>query len=1451
MPKFSPKSFQQIFGSMAVKIASETPITDFSDGSVVTTLLEAAAQEDFQQYLQMLNVIRNYNLDTTEGSDLDARASEYGLTRRPATSHSGFVTIQDTSFTKIATKLYAGLPGPIAGSTVIYVDDASSFPTSGDVYIGRGTNNSEGPISYSSAPVDNGSYWIVTLDVALLNDHGTDETFILAQGGNRTIDAGTEVEIPETDVSSKQLFELNQSVQLLDGENSITSVLVTALTPGGFKVPANSIIAFTNSPFDGAKVTNPEPFVNGRALETDQQLRDRIRQTIQSLSRGTPQSIKTGIVGLIDQATNNSVVSANILPPVNLADGPTKVYIDNGRGLEPSLSPIGLESLIDEATGGERFFQLQNFPVVKSSLISQQLEPFALYGAETIIVRVGTNEETIAFASSDFETVGRAKATEVAQAINDKSTLIEARTVTDSEGKKVFIIPKSRVNEDMQIDPVSTAQTALNFSERAVETLKLYKNDKLLTKDGITASTLSLAQPFNLSGDSVTTTDSDIQVTANSKIVSKTTAGVNPFKQYVSPGDYVKFSTDADAFYTRVRTVVNDTKIILETDYPAFGGGLGNITIWTSPQLEVAANGDRDQTEIVSFGPNDFGTPAQALASEAFKRIQLELNLSQSELVVNNTKIKLISDLENSENSKIQVTGGGAALSLGFCSSSPLTGTITFVGGSLVVTGVGTNFLSELEADQWIKANADGIGAWTKIQTIESDTVLYLTEGYRGLNRTNAASSKINPGELVVGRNKDYTLNRSNGQIELVTPLVAGDSLTAGSVNTRAFVDSVAETFNFDTLGASSTLIVEIDGGLTGTVTTGDNSAPYDSFTDTSLIGYSTNFFDGFYLEWLTGNNAGLTSTIASYNKATGQVTLDSGMTSAIAIGDKFEICQILEFTHAADFVDPVNATADEVVTAINAQILGGKAEKTLLSKVRIRTASHGSDGSVCVKGGSAQAVLAYPTDRQENQLTNTAYIRSQNTDREGNASAIGYTLGPSQNLVVIFDNDSLNKTFSVNLQVTGTVTSAGIGSFSDSSIGSKYATGFFKDFWLYWTDGDNAGSLQVVTAYVGTTGTFSLSDVFPATLPNAIASGDKYALVPRTANNVVKLLSDYNTTTLSIVGNAEVVGITGDFIQVSTKSNGSTGKVFISGGTANKLGIAIQSVPAGDPTNDVTSNSKAGLAKGLLVKLSVEGTVTTGDISAPYDTFIDTNLISTSTDYFTGMNLTFLTGNNAGFSSTIATYDKTTGQVELTSGPANAIQLGDTFRISQQAYVVDVQGNTAPYTITLNDTSNNVMDLSEFTPQRSAAIRDVNGLNFDDTQVEGTDGYKYYTGLIQKTQWTIDGLDSDPEAYPGIGAVGTQFEVEAPVIVKLKFIVNVVTNQGVSLSSVTDAIKTVILEYVLSRGVGEDVVLSEIIAAAQSVPGVFDVKITNHTSNIVIADGEIAKLDAADLIVG
>lgn len=489
MAKLELKSFQQIVSTQIAKVLSELGINDINPGSVLLTLLETSSQEDFAQYVQMVNIIRNYNLDTTTGDELDTRAFEYGLTRRDAQKATGKVIIQrPASFEKVSTTFYSGSPTPIAGDTMIRVNDASNvlFGTSGTLIIGRGTTNEE-EVTYSVAPTDFTNYWQFTIS-SLSNDHGLDETVILKQGNNELIPAGTLIQVPATGTSDAITFTTNNDVTLLAGEDQITDVEITASIAGSAGNVAIKAIegeaGFTSAPFVGARVYNDSKFTTGRDRETDDQLRDRIKSTVQSLSKGTKTAILNAIVGLVDSETAKRVVSANVILPTEL-DQPVKIYIDDGTGFEPSFTSVGYEIILEQSTGGEQRLQLDLSPLVKAQVESNFHEPYNLSGgSKTLIYEVGIASETITLVPDDFEFPESAKAEEIVTAINNKSNLLEART--SDTGTGIVVMAKADTNENIQIIG-GTANSAIGFSTDRKETLFLYVDDVLLSKDGTTS----------------------------------------------------------------------------------------------------------------------------------------------------------------------------------------------------------------------------------------------------------------------------------------------------------------------------------------------------------------------------------------------------------------------------------------------------------------------------------------------------------------------------------------------------------------------------------------------------------------------------------------------------------------------------------------------------------------------------------------------------------------------------------------------------------------------------------------------------------------------------------------------------------------------------------------------------------------------------------------------------
>jgi uncharacterized phage protein gp47/JayE len=141
--------------------------------------------------------------------------------------------------------------------------------------------------------------------------------------------------------------------------------------------------------------------------------------------------------------------------------------------------------------------------------------------------------------------------------------------------------------------------------------------------------------------------------------------------------------------------------------------------------------------------------------------------------------------------------------------------------------------------------------------------------------------------------------------------------------------------------------------------------------------------------------------------------------------------------------------------------------------------------------------------------------------------------------------------------------------------------------------------------------------------------------------------------------------------------------------------------------------------------------------------------------------------------------------------------------------------------------------------------------LAFTTNKVLGVDGYRYFTGLAQVAQWTIDGRDDDPDTYPGIRAAGVQVEVIEPVTRPIEVQVDVTPREGVTLSSISSEVKTAISSYINTLPVGADVIVSEITVAVKGVSGVLDCVVSIPSANVAIADNELARAKESNIIVG
>ena len=471
----SPQSYEQLLSDGLSSYGSALGINDYNPNSVVVSFFSVVALMTARAAGDLFQILRDYSVDRATGDALKRLAQEYNVTPGTAKPSTGNVNIIDDSFTKIFTYVYAGTNAPNVGSTTINVGDASHFPSTGSVYIGRGTPDVEGPLPYTS-PTQVGSYWTITLTPSpTAKFHNIGETVILAQGGNRTIPINTTVISFGTGSNPNILYNTIATAVILDGETEVDNVGVLAQLPGSQgNVPAGGITQFSSAPvgLSNSTVTNPLPFTTGADSDTDDQLRVRIKTALASTGLGTASIVKSSLIGATPSDQNATIVSDSLVLNNNST---VTVYVDDGTGYEETSNGVGLEAIVDSALGGEYLFQLQTggrqAPVAKPFLQSLNSAPFDLIGGDTLAVVVGNTTYQHIFQNSDFVSPGNATAFEVTASIN-ANPLIGFEALTSDNATYVDIRPKTELSNTIHttIPTTDPSQPAAPASGAAPET---------------------------------------------------------------------------------------------------------------------------------------------------------------------------------------------------------------------------------------------------------------------------------------------------------------------------------------------------------------------------------------------------------------------------------------------------------------------------------------------------------------------------------------------------------------------------------------------------------------------------------------------------------------------------------------------------------------------------------------------------------------------------------------------------------------------------------------------------------------------------------------------------------------------------------------------------------------------------------------------------------------------
>lgn len=1005
MAKLTLKSERQIQTDILTKIIAELGLNDVNTGSVLDIITQAIAQEDFAQYVAMAQIARLVNLDAITGQDLDNKAFEYGLTRRLALKASGKINIlRPASFEKVSTTFFAGSPAPIVGDTQIDVNDASNalIGTSGTLILGRGTENEE-EVTYAAAPIDNTNYWRFVIS-ALTKNHAVEETIILKQGSDETILAGTSVRVPSTGTSAEILFKLDDDTVLLAGEDQVTGVNITAIVAGETgNIPVKAIEgeeAFPTPPFSGARAENLSKFTTGRNRQTDDELRNAIRDHVQSLSRAVKQAILNAIVGLVDSDTAKRVVSANVVLPQDTAE-PVKVYMDDGTGFEPSFDYRGFEPVVDEATGGETRLQLDIKPLVKAQIENNIEEPYDMSGGtKTLIYNVGSESETVTFAPSDFQFPDTGTAEEIVAAINDKATLIEART--SQSGKQVVITAKRDTNEDIQVTG-GTSNSILGFPTDLKSTLFLYIDDELKSKDGETAILDSQNQsPFNLNAIGAAPWYLNVVIdgkTANPQVVTFQAADfddasaatvqeiVDVINAQLAGAIAIGVSNN-----TKVRLISN-TELSTASKLNVTGGSINDATngLNFSTVEKVGKNGD--YTLNRELGTIELNTPllANQTVSTASIFTRARLRASLSELYAP----------ANGETLVISVDGGGdqvVTFDATFASGKSAQDTADFIndqllGATAIVRQVGGQNFLEINTNTYDEATGSleikGSSTANSSFGFDLDTIVTnqrphkasQLSGNQGPFEFAEADSLVvildndivnNTFAIIMDYDGDVTLGTSttiwrasafsnifqndDELVDFYAAFLTGLNTTSGTV--LNVTDQTGNTWRYEFDSLPANLADYAVGDLvkiTGLSQSSNNGFFVITAVNTAGNGYIEVTNSSGIAESGQAGTALLSQKrqITDYVTSTGQITVGSGFVNIPVIGDEFIVIPST-IKNLEQFINNTKITSFSLKG-----IVEGADNNT---RLQLSSKSEGSDGYIQVSGGKANNKLAFDT---------------------------------------------------------------------------------------------------------------------------------------------------------------------------------------------------------------------------------------------------------------------------------------------------------------------------------------------------------------------------------------------------------------------------------------------------------------------------------------------------------
>lgn len=130
------------------------------------------------------------------------------------------------------------------------------------------------------------------------------------------------------------------------------------------------------------------------------------------------------------------------------------------------------------------------------------------------------------------------------------------------------------------------------------------------------------------------------------------------------------------------------------------------------------------------------------------------------------------------------------------------------------------------------------------------------------------------------------------------------------------------------------------------------------------------------------------------------------------------------------------------------------------------------------------------------------------------------------------------------------------------------------------------------------------------------------------------------------------------------------------------------------------------------------------------------------------------------------------------------------------------------------------------------------------------TASYQYYTGLLAEVQKVINGDPADPTNYPGYKAFGVTVNVKPPSLAVSVIKLSITTEEGVAeTDALRQSVEQAVATYVGSLGIGDALLLSELVTSCQQVPGVYDTQVISPTANVQVLPGQLFRYSSISIV--